>query len=314
MTAASLKPIFRKPMRSPKVTGSRYILLKPTITFVWPLDLRSSLGCGPHCALLAVIRADLSLPISVHGATSLNWGAATNQVKHIRRLNALLKTHPAFHDQTEQKLVQEGDGNCIALLRHHLPSGKKLLIVANLDDQHKTLAFWNPRETGMDSFAFVDLISGEKVAITESDGKRSCHLDSGRVFCLTADYQDIDLIEEVESKTELYPERIKRQCLRAKAMDVLNFYNGTRDLGKFEPDKAARKLAENPLEYCRSLNPFSSEPRVITWRWPRDKKREVMVPPDHFLMVCADRAFRARIMDENRCLYHEESLQCIDGS
>jgi len=252
--------------------------------------------------------------ISVHGAASLNWGAETNQVKHIRHLGTLLKIHPAFHDQTELKMVQQGDGNCIVMLRHHLPSGKKLLIVANLDDRHKTLASWNPQETGMDSSAFVDLISGEKVALTESDGKQSCLLDSGRILCLTDDCQDIDLVGKVESKTALYPERIKRQCLRAKAMDVLNFYNGTRDLGKFEPNKAARKLAENPLEYCRSLNPFSNEPRVITWRWPRDKKREVMVPPDHFLMVRADRAFRARIMDENRSLYHEESLQCMDGS
>jgi len=59
--------------------------------------------------------------ISVHGATSLNWGAETNQVNHLRRLNALLKTHPAFHDRTELKMVQQGDENCIVMLRRHLP-------------------------------------------------------------------------------------------------------------------------------------------------------------------------------------------------
>ncbi|MGD9082909.1 MAG: glycogen debranching enzyme N-terminal domain-containing protein, partial [Desulfobacterales bacterium] len=252
--------------------------------------------------------------ISVHEATSLNWGAATNQVKHIRRLNTLVKIHPAFHDQTELKMIQQGDGNFVVILRHHVPSGKKLLIVANLNDRSQTLASWNPKKTGMDASEFVDLISGEKIAVAESDGEQSCHLDSGRVLCFTDDRNDIDLIGEIESKPTLYPERIKQQCLRAKAMDVLHYYNVTRDLGKFEPDKAASKLAENPIEYCRSLNPFSSEPRVITWQWPRDKNREVMVPPDHFLMVRARRHFHARIMDKNRCLYHEESLQCMDGS
>jgi len=252
--------------------------------------------------------------INVHEATSLNWGAATNQVKHIRRLNTLLNIHPAFHDRTELKMVQQGDGNCIVLLRHHVPSGKKLLVVANLDDRRQTLAFWNPEETGMDATNFVDLISGEKIAIAKSDGKEFLFLDSGRVLCFTDDKNDLALVGKSESKTVSYPERIKRQRLHAKAMDVLHFYNGARDLGKFEPDTAARKLAENPLEYCRSLNPFSSEPRVITWQWPRDKKREVMVPPDHFLMVCAHKPFRARIMEENRCLYHEECLQCMDGS
>jgi starch synthase (maltosyl-transferring) len=252
--------------------------------------------------------------IIVHEATSLNWGAATNQVKHIRRLNTLLNIHPAFHDRTQLKMVQRGDGNCIVLLRHHVPSGKKLLIVANLDDRRQTVASWNPEETGMDASNFVDLISGEKTAIAESEGKQSLLLDSGRVFCFTDDPNDRDLVGEVESKTVAYPDRIKKQCLRAKAMDVLHFYNGARDPGKFEPDTAARKLAENPIEYCRSLNPFSKEPRVITWQWPHDKQREVMVPPDHFLMVRADRAFHARIMDKNRCLYHEESLICTDGS
>ena len=252
--------------------------------------------------------------INVHEATSLNWGAPTNQVKHIRRLNTLLTIHPAFHDRTQLKMVQQGDGNCIVLLRHHVPSGKKLLVVANLNDRSQTLASWNPRETGMDASNFLDLIAGDEIAIAKSDGKHSLLLDSGQVLCVTDDPNDMDLVGAAESKISLYPERIKRQCLRAKAMDVLHFYSGTRDLGNFEPDSAAQKLAKNPLEYCRSLNPFSSEPRVITWQWPRDKKREVMIPPDHFLMVRAHSPFRASIMDKNRCIYHEESLECTDGS
>ena len=252
--------------------------------------------------------------INVHGALSLNWGSDTNQVEHIRRLNTLLKVHPVFHDRTELKMVQQGEGNHIVLLRHHLPSGKKLLIVANLDDQHKTLAAWNPHETGMEESVFMDLISGEEVAVAKSHGQHTCLLDPGLVLCLSVDQNDIDLVSQSELKTALCPERIKRQVLRAKALDVLQFYNGTRDLGEFEPDQAVQKLAEDPLEYCRSLNPFSHEARVITWQWPRDIKREVMVPPDHFLMICAQTPFRARIMDKNRCLSHEESLPCLDGS
>ncbi|MBW1827570.1 MAG: hypothetical protein JRI78_11475, partial [Deltaproteobacteria bacterium] len=86
--------------------------------------------------------------IDVHRSPSLNWGADTNQVKHIRRLNTLLKIHPAFHDQTELKMVQKGEGNHLALFRHHHVSGKKLLIVANLDDLWRILMIagrlWGP--------------------------------------------------------------------------------------------------------------------------------------------------------------------------
>lgn len=252
--------------------------------------------------------------INVHGASSLNWGAKPNQVKHIRRLNTLLKIHPAFHDQTELTMVQKGEGNYLALLRHHLPTIKKLLIVANLDDDKETTGAWDPRRSGMAGVYFMDLISGEKVSVTESHGQYSCPLDPGRILCLTDDPDDMDLLLKAESQIALYPERIKRQQLRAKALDVFRFYKDVQDMDTSDPDEMARRLAENPVEYCRDLNPFSHESRVITWQWPRDSKRAVMVPPDHFLLVRSDTSFRARIMDKDRCLSQEESCPCLDGS
>ena len=43
----------------------------------------------------------------------------------------------------------------------------------------------------------------------------------------------------------------------------------------------------------------SRAPRIVTWRFPVDLRREVMVPPGHFLLVRADHPFRAVIV-ENR--------------
>jgi hypothetical protein len=158
------------------------------------------------------------------------------------------------------------------------------IIVANLDDEHKTLGSWDPKKTDMEGSEFTDLISGEEVAVTEFQGQHTCLLDPGRVLCLTSDRSDINLVSQADSQTDFLTERINRQFLRAKALDVLRFYKGTRDLKKFEPDMAAVQLAEDPVEYCRSLNPFSHESRVTTWQWPRDVKREVMVPPDHNML------------------------------
>ncbi len=252
--------------------------------------------------------------IYVHGAPSLNWGAKTNQVDHIRRLNTLLKSHPVFHDRTEFKMLQNGEGNHLVLLRHHLPSGKKLLIVINLDDDKNSQAVWDSRESDMKGSAFMDLISGEMVMTAESREQRSMSLAPGQVFCLTDDPDDMDLILKTESRTAHFPERINRQQLRAKALDVYRVYNDIKGSETLNPDTMAQNLAENPLEYCRSLNPFGDEPRVITWQWPRDKRREVMVPPDHFLLLLSDTGFRSRIMDKNQCLLQEESLPCTDGS
>jgi starch synthase (maltosyl-transferring) len=252
--------------------------------------------------------------INVHNAPSLNWGAEINQVNHIRRLNRLLKTHPAFHDRTEMKLVQQGDGNHVALLRHHIPSGKRLLIVANLDETNPTRGAWDAGDTGMDVPILVDLLTQKEITISERNKERTVLLDPGQVLCLTADPGDIERVRNAAPKAFSLPDRIKKQCLRAKALDVFRFYHRLGDLGKFDPDHAARQLAKDPVEFCRSLNPFSREPRVVTWKWRRDVKREVMLPPDHFLLVCANISFRAQILDNERTVGHEASLPRADGS
>ena len=251
--------------------------------------------------------------IDVHRSPSLNWGAKVNQVRQIRRLNTLLKVHPAFHEKTAAKMVQKGEGNHVALLRHHRVSGKKLLIVANLDDRRKTMATWDPLETGLAETPLTDLLTGEPVRIETSQRHQRCSLDPGQVLCLTADRKDMDLVVDAESRSAVFPERVTRQRLRAKALDVFRFYNGIQDMEWFDPDRAARELAESPVEFCRALNPASRESRVIVWQWPRDTKREVMVPPDHFLLVRSDVPFRARIIGQNRCLYQEESLPGQNG-
>ena len=252
--------------------------------------------------------------INVHESPSLNWGAASNQVGHIHRLSAILKAHPAFHDKTDLRLIQQGDGNHLVLMRHHLPSGKRLLVAANLDDEHETTASWDPRQAGMDGLVFMDLLSEKEITVTETSGRRACRLEPGQVLCLTPDRDDMDLIRNASPSGFTIPERIERQRLRAKALDVFCVHGGVRDLGDFDPDQAATRLAEDPVEYCRALNSVSGESRVIRWRWPIDARREVMVPPGRFLLVSAETPFRARVTDGERISAREASLPCSDGS
>jgi starch synthase (maltosyl-transferring) len=255
--------------------------------------------------------------INVHGAPSLNWGAEKNQVEHIRRLNFLLRTHPAFFDRTELKLIQKGKGNNIVLLRHNIPAGKKLLVIANLDDENQTLAEWNPQETGMKGSAFVDLLTGEDIYINKTEGQFTYLLEPGKVLCLSEHHNDLELLERTVSDNRgfsLIPERVKRQCMRAKALDVFSFYNEVGNLEKFDADKACFELEKNPVEFCKKQNPMSRECRVITWTWPRDANREVMIPPGHFLIVRSPDSFRARIKDKDRCIANENSLPQADGS
>ncbi len=252
--------------------------------------------------------------INVHNSASLNWGAQINQVDHIRRLTHLLRAHPAFFTDTEVKMLQENGGNHVVLLRRHIPTDKKLLVVVNLDDENQTLASWNAASAGMNGPDFIDLLSDTAVNATLSDSQYRYQLDPGQVLCLCEDKNDLLSAQTSSEQPFPVPRQIEDQRLRAKAFEVFAFYHGTRDLETAGTDQVARRIKENPVTFCKDVNPFSRETRVITWQWPRDLQREVMLPPGHFLMVQADCAFRARLFDGYRTVAAEESLKKENGS
>ena len=235
--------------------------------------------------------------IDVHESPSLNWGAPDNQADLIRRLTILLKTHPCFFDSVRTGMIQTGEGNHVVFFRHHQPTGKKLLIVVNLDDERSARAWWRcPPETA--DQGYVDLLSGREITVVTANGEAGCDLGPGDVFCLSADSHDLELFDIDKTRSAL-PKRLLRQRFRAKAMEVFCFYHHTGDVAGIDFEAAAGQLSENPIDFCRSFNPDNGESRVITWQWPHDLNREVMVPPGHFLMVRAAFPFRAAIIENH---------------
>jgi starch synthase (maltosyl-transferring) len=252
--------------------------------------------------------------IDVHNAASLNWGAEMNQVDEIRRLNALLRIHPAFGKDGDIQLVLQGEGNQVVLLRNHPPSGKKLIVAVNLDDQQPRTAAWSGSATGMSGPQFFDLLTGQPVAVEAVGDGIFVRLDPCQVLCLSANADDLDLLQDVAASFLRPPEQSLQQRYRAKALDVFTFYNETGDIGSFDPAQAAGELRRNPKGFCARLNPNGDEPRVVTWQWPHDQRRQVMLPPEHFLLVRVDVPFRAYITDKKGSLGCEDGLPADDGS
>ena len=211
--------------------------------------------------------------INVHDSASLNWGAQPNQVGHIRRLNHLLRVHPAFFTETEVKMLQQNGGNHVVLLRRHIPTDKKLLVVVNLDDENQTLATWNPAAAGMNGPDFIDLLSDAAVSASPSDHLYRYLLAPGQVLCLCEDQNDLRFAQKSSDQPFSVPRQVENQRLRAKAFEVVAFYHGTRDLETVATDQIAQQLKEDPVAFCKGVNPFSRETRVITWQWPRDLRR-----------------------------------------
>lgn len=264
--------------------------------------------------------------IDVHGRTSLAWGAGENQVDRIARLNCILQTHPAFFAGAHLSLIQQGAGNSIALLRHASSTNQSLLVLVNLDDSAIQQVAWNSYNTNMAIRDLTDLLTGRAIPITSqsagggisvSDGLARLNLAPAEVLCLTPDRRELDLILAAESRLtanrNLPPDVVCRQGLRAKALEIVKACRGLDDFSALDPDRLATELAENPGAFCRRQDRPGTAPRIITWQWPRDLQREVMVPPHHFLYLRATAPFRAQIEEGKRIVRQENSLPAADG-
>jgi predicted glycogen debranching enzyme len=251
--------------------------------------------------------------INVHEAIPLNWGAPVNQVAEIRRLTTLLACHPAFHPGTEIRLIQKGGGNQLVILRHHRPTGKRLLVLVNLDLERPTQAAWSAQDAGLHLRGYTDLLTASPVEAQDSEGLLTCSLAPGQVRCLSPEPVDLDLLKNGSAGAFALPPQVEHQLLRAKALQVYTYVHGSQDAGGFDAGRAAADLKSDPVSFCAQLTPAGAERRVVAWQWPQDLRREVMVPPGHFLMVFAAHAFRAYLVEKDRILSVENSLPSRDG-
>ncbi len=234
--------------------------------------------------------------IDVHGAPSLNWGADDNQVDYLRRINLILCHHPLFADGVAISQVQSGEGNFVALLRHHQGSGQMVLVLANLDDRSAVAAGWQPEVVGFGEGPLWDLVSGEAVAARWQEGTPRVDLAPGQVMCLTHRNDDLERLEKPEPKPfdGLLP-RVLRQRLRSKVLEIVLHYKGVDDCAALALDELAEELRDDPVTMVRNFMPDSEPAPVVEWQWPRDERREVMVAPDHMLLVRAPAPFRVTL-------------------
>jgi len=251
--------------------------------------------------------------IDVHESGSLNWGAAENQVAWIRRLNTLLRRHPAFGDRCRIKLIQQGPGNHLVVLRDHPISGKQLIVAVNLDDRNAVHAVWNPAESRITATHLYDLLTETPIRLETTDGLRTVLLEPAQVLCLSDEPQDLKIFEQPSRDLLQLPRRIRLQRYRAKSLEVLRHYRGPENLGDFDLSSAVEILQRDPRRLCRELNPETGPPRVVEWVYPRDVRREVMLPPGYFLLVRCGKPFVATLHHGKRTDGCEKSLPLSAG-
>ncbi len=251
--------------------------------------------------------------IDVHEARALNWNAAENQVAEIARLSRIMREHPAFYHGARLKLLPQGRGSVVALLRTARDAGRPLLAIVNLDEHQGAAATWKTEDFSAAGRA-VDLLTGRRAAISTSGSRSSFELKPGEAVCLGLDSDACARTDAGQPPPSGRPAMVEFQMLRAKALAVFHWYQGLEGLGENDADRWAHELAGNPVEFCARFHSRSAERIVTTWSWPTDLRREVMVPPRHFLLVTAPHSFVARLEHGGVVLRQEAALRRPDGS
>ena len=127
--------------------------------------------------------------IDVHGKNDLSWGAKSNMVDLIAKLNHILRSDASFAGESRLSLVTRGEGNTLAVVRRcgtdgesapRTPSSeRRVLVLANLDCGAPAMIDWDRAAFPYDE-AF-DLVSERKV---KTSGP--VPLKPGEVLCLAS--------------------------------------------------------------------------------------------------------------------------------
>ncbi|MDA0989594.1 MAG: glycogen debranching enzyme N-terminal domain-containing protein [Verrucomicrobia bacterium] len=245
--------------------------------------------------------------IMVHEANGLRWGNANNQVDRLARLNAVLAVHPAFGAGASVTMIQQGYDNVLVVLRVY--ASERVLVLVNLSDSQDQTAQWDATCFHGDA---IDLLSGGTVTTRQEGASCYLSLSPGQAYCL-ADRPDwLDRVEESAKPGRAEPATIGRQRLRAKAWEIHNAWHGVGDVAGVDSEARLRLLACDPRAFCGVCLGQDYAP-VVTWRWPSDCRRVVMIPPDHALLMEADSRFTATFMADEQVCRREHSLSREDG-
>ncbi|WP_300668247.1 amylo-alpha-1,6-glucosidase [Desulfoluna sp.] len=258
------------------------------------LSINGSFGYANGVEWLATEKID------VHGASGLNWGAHENLVGHLARISVVLKHHPCFYEGVVLAVLETDSDAAVVVRRVHKKTGKALWVVANTDCRKPVTVSW--RADGIAKGPFWDLLTGAKVGLSEVKDRLSLELEPGAVLCLTGDPVEVGAMDAWERHPPVWPQHLDRMVLGAACLKVHTFYHGLADCSAFSLDAAVETFLQDPEGYLRQENPFSMETRTVLWRWPMDRDREVLIPPDHFLLVSCPHPFRVvRVVEGGTC-------------
>lgn len=240
--------------------------------------------------------------IDVHGASSLNWGAESNLIAHLRRLNDILAALPAFGAAARCRLV--GDGTALGVLRTTGVADQAVLAVLNPEEHSPAWLEWQEGEFGGQDLH--DLLADVHVSAARLPGGRwRLELAPAAAVCLSPRPLGSWLAERRDENDD----RRRRQA-------VLRAWVAVRGLADVpdddQPERWSRQLADSPEAFLLGLTGETVAPLTV-WEPSRDGRRVVPLPAHHFLLVRESSPFRVSLHDGETRLDGAESFASSGG-
>lgn len=249
----------------------------------------------------------------VHGAPSLNWGAADNMVAFLKRLQTLVRIHDCFYPSANIRLVETGAGNSLAVLRTS-SVGRRLLILVNLDSDRA-----NPVSVPVAEFPAVgeklwDLLAGVETTLNSIGGLFQTELQPGEVRILCREEQMLKILNAEVKEPLALPDRVEVQRRRQMALTVYTHRHGFSALPDTGiADRVGDALLNDDRQCLRELWQTALPP-VTEFLIGRDERRMVMVPPGDLIVFRADKPFRIKLYRRERVVAGGMGCRTADGN
>lgn len=278
--------------------------------------------------------------VLVHGCTGLAWGSAENIIPELARLSALISHHPCFLDRAVLKRLSPPDSTVFALQRVSADGQDVMLVLANTDiekDQALTIALDAGAGWPQPVPARRDTIEAPRPALSSlqellgqpmpkikqaSDGKVTFALPPGACYCLAPTAQPRGLTGDAYRR---------ERAQAAWAIHALKESLGPEEIGPFDWRALAELAARDPIHLLGSLSHLDKQlaredllaalkaateqnsfPSVVTWSLI-DRRRIMLVPLNHWLVVRDDAPFRVTLRFEDGLPRHAQSIVVRNG-
>ena len=133
-----------------------------------------------------------------------------------------------------------------------------------------------------------DLLTGRKVSIDTNGALGSLSLGEGEALVIAPSQDSLTQLESVLDRPYDAVGCSDEQRLKGLAAELDESF-GAGDLAQLRSD---------PSSYCR-IDGEGGYSRSVRWRWPRDLRREILIPPDHALVVESEQPFALTLKDRD---------------